>query len=393
MAAVRCSGMTPHQLIEARRPWLRDLPLRPGLTRARSEADDTILARIVTAYRLATAAEQDRGVVRDGPWSRIRSHHMGELMALLAAGNLRPLGEYLRELPRRSAGHGFFQGRPTLEEIVRDHLQERGRLVWIMDAVCGLAESLGVLGVVCPEAPPTIPVSPPTVEELVARVEAATGLPITVPDVFAGLHGVAVGDRVVHVRSACAVYAALRIRDWLKERQGRPLADCTICEIGPGVGLVPAALGALGAERMHLVDLPELNAIQAYFLAQALPGHRLSLFGEPPAADGRFVRIVPDFEFLAGTSDRFDLVFNQDSLPEIDLPAVRRYLDRIGRTSTYFFSINQETRVPVGTPLDGGFLPSMVRETHFLRRLERMPSWCRAGYLEEMFVSADPPPT
>jgi hypothetical protein len=144
---------------------------------------------------------------------------------------------------------------------------------------------------------------------------------------------------------------------------------------------------------MHLVDLPELNAIQAYFLAQALPGHRLTLFGEPPAADEPTVRILPDFEFLAGEAPRCDLVFNQDSLPEIDLNAVRRYLDRIAGVTKYFFSINQETRVPVGTPLAGGFLPSLVRETHSLRRLERMPSWCRSGYLEELFVSADPHPT
>lgn len=384
--------MTPSDLIVARRPWLRDLPLQAGQTRARTTADDAILDRLVQAYRKASAAERDRGVVRDGPWSRIRSQHMGEFIALLTAGRREPLVEYLRELPGRSAGHGFFQGRLTLDEIARDREQERGRLIWIMDAVCGLAESLGLLGVVCPEAPPTIPVAPPTVAELVARIEQATGLVVTVPEVFAGLHGVAVGDRVVHVRSACAVYAALRIRDWLADREGRTLAHCRICEIGPGVGLVPAALAGLGAREMLLVDLPELNAIQAYFLAQALPGHALSLFGEPPATDGPTVRIIPDFEFLAGDVPRCDLIFNQDSLPEIDLHGVRRYLDRIARTTTYFLSINQETRVPVGTPLAGGFLPSMVRPPHPLRRLERMPSWCRAGYLEEIFVSADQRP-
>ena len=384
--------MTPSDLIVARRPWLRDLPLQAGQTRARTTADDAILDRLVQAYRKASAAERDRGVVRDGPWSRIRSQHMGEFIALLTAGRREPLVEYLRELPRRPAGHGFFQGRLTLDEIARDREQERGRLVWTMDAVCGLAESLGLLGVVCPEAPPTIPVAPPTAAELVARIEQATGLVVTVPEAFAGLHGVAVGDRVVHVRSACAVYAALRIRDWLADREGRTLAHCRICEIGPGVGLVPAALGGLGAREMLLVDLPELNAIQAYFLAQALPGHALSLFGEPPATDGPTVRIVPDFEFLAGDVPRCDLIFNQDSLPEIDLHGVRRYLDRIARTTTYFLSINQETRVPVGTPLAGGFLPSMVRPPHPLRRLERMPSWCRAGYLEEIFVSADQRP-
>ena len=74
-------------------------------------------------------------------------------------------------------------------------------------------------------------------------------------------------------------------------------------------------------------------------------------------------------------------------LMPVDLP------DRIAGVTNYFFSINQETRVPVGTPLDGGFLPSMVRETYSLRRLERMPSWCRSGYREELFVSAEPQPT
>jgi hypothetical protein len=140
---------------------------------------------------------------------------------------------------------------------------------------------------------------------------------------------------------------------------------------------------------MLLVDLPELNAIQAYFLAQVLPGHALSLFGEPILANEPIVRIIPDFEFLDGDTPHCDLIFNQDSLPEIDLPSVHRYLERIARTSKYFFSINQETRVPVDTPLDGGFLPSLIRSPHPLRRLERMPSWCRAGYIEEIFAGME----
>jgi len=378
--------MLSNELIEARRPWLRELPLNAGQTRARSIPDGEVLDRIMQAYRSASTAEKDLGVVRGGPWSRIRHQRMGELIALLLAGRREPLAEYLRELPMRQAGHGFFQGQATLETIQRNPEQERGRLVWIMDSICGLAESLGLLGVVCPEAPPTIPVDPPTVAKLVTSIEQATGLPISVPDVFSGLFGVAVGDRVVHLRSICAVYAALRIRDWLVEREGLPLADSFICEIGPGIGLVPAALGALGARRMLLVDLPELNAIQAYFLAQVLPRHALSLFGEPIPANQPAVRIIPDFEFLDGEPCRCDLIFNQDSLPEIDLPSVHRFLERIARSAKYFLSINQETRVPADTPLNGGFLPSLVRSSHPLRRLERMPSWCRAGYIEEIFA-------
>jgi hypothetical protein len=206
-----------------------------------------------------------------------------------------------------------------------------------------------------------------------------------VPDICAGLFGLASGDRVIHVRSACAVYAACRIQDWLREREGRALDECRICEIGPGIGLVPTILGGLGARELFLVDLPELNAMQAYFVSQSLPSHHLSLFGEPSPTAGPIIRILPDFEFLDGVMPRFDLVFNQDSLPELDLDTVRRYLARIPRTTRYFLSINQETRVPEATPLAGGFLPSMLRGSANWRCLYRMPAWARAGYLEEMY--------
>jgi len=379
-------GMNHVDLIERRRPWLRDLPLRAGLTGGPSRPDTVMLERIVAAYRRASDRERDRGVVRSGPWQRIRSGHMGELIALLEAGHPQPLADYLGELPRRHAGHGFFQGKPTYDATMADAVAQRRRLVWIMDSVCGLAESLGLLGVDCPEAQPTIPVAPPSADELVDRIEAATGLPLGVPHVCAGLFGMAVGDRVVHVRSACAVYAAGRIREWLDERTGKGLADCRIGEIGPGIGLVPILLAGLGARHLTLIDLPELNAMQAFFLSQALPTHRLVLCGEECPAELPAVRIMPDFEFLDGPVVEVDLLFNQDSLPELDLDTVRRYLERIPRSAGHFLSINQETRVPEGTPLAGGFLPSLLRQATGYRRLARVPAWCRAGYLEEMFA-------
>ncbi len=377
------------ELIEHRRPWLGTAAMQLCLTQSFSEPANDVLERIIHAYRLASEAERERSVVRSGPWQRIRSEHMGELVSLMEAGQPAALAAYLRELPLRPAGHGFFQGKVRFEATAAAPLAGRRQLALIMDAICGLAEWLGVLGVVCPEGRPTIPSVPPTVEQLVDQIESATGLPLGVPQICAGLYGLAVADRVVHVRSACAVYAACRIRDWLGEHTGRALGDCRIGEIGPGIGLVPALLGRLGARHLMLVDLPELNAMQAYFLHQSMPLHQLVLFGEPMPADGSTIQILPDFEFLDGPEPGLDLVFNQDSLPELDLPTVRRYLDRIPKAARYFLSINQETRVPVGTPLTGGFLPSMLKNVVGYRCLYRMPAWCRAGYLEEMFLCGE----
>lgn len=373
-------------LIEQRRPWLRESELVAGLTRAATGPDPDILLRIVAAFHQAKQAERELGVVRGGPWQRIRSDHMGELTALLEAGRPEPLNDYLRELAVRQAGHGFFQGKPTFDVIQANPTSQRQRLLWIADSVCGLAEWLGVMGVSCPEGRPTVPAPPPVLDELVARIEARVGLPLRVPEICGGLFGLASGGGVVHVRSTTAVYAALRIQRSLLERERRPLDQGRVCEIGPGIGLVASVLGRLGARELTLVDLPELNAMQAYFLAQALPNHPLALFAEPAPPPGPALRIMPDFEFLSGSAGRFDLIFNQDSLPELDLETVRRYLDVIPRSTRLFLSFNQETRVPVGTPPGAAFLPSLLPDSPSVRCLERSPAWLRAGYVEELFA-------
>lgn len=374
-------------LIEQRRPWLRESELTAGLTQAAPGPDPDVLLRIIAAYRRAKQAEHDRGVVRGGPWQRIRGEHMGELSSLLEAGRPQPLNDYLRQLAIREAGHGFFQGKPTFDVIHANPASQRQRLLWIADSVCGLAEWLGLVGVSCPEGRPTAPAPPPKLDELAAQIEARTGLPLHVPDICGGLFGLAAGGGVVHVRSTTAVYAALRIQRALRDREGRPLEQSRVCEIGPGIGLVAFMLGRLGARELTLVDLPELNAMQAYFLAQALPNHPLALFAEP-APPSPALRIMPDFEFLSGSTGRFDLIFNQDSLPELDLETVRRYLDLIPRGCRLLLSFNQETRVPVGTPPGAAFLPALLPDSQQVRCLERSPSWLRAGYVEELFACA-----
>lgn len=373
-------------LIEQRRPWLRESELTASLTRAANGPDHGILLRIITAFRQAKQAEHDLGVIRGGPWQRIRSDHMGELASLLEAGHPEPLNEYLRELAIRQAGHGFFQGKPTFDVINASPSSQRQRLLWIADSVCGLAEWLGLVGVSCPEGRPTVPAPPPTLDELVARIETRIGLPIRVPEICGGLFGLASGGGAIHVRSTTAVYAGLRIQRSVRDRERRSLDESRICEIGPGIGLVASVLGRLGAGDLTLVDLPELNAMQAYFLAQALPNHRLTLFAEPAPPAGPTLRIMPDFEFLSGSAGRFDLIFNQDSLPELDLETVRRYLDVIPRSTRLFLSFNQETRVPVGTPPGAAFLPSLLPDGQQVRCLERSPAWLRAGYVEELFA-------
>lgn len=372
-------------LIECRRPWLRNETFAAGVTRAADGPGLAILQRIVAAYRRAKQAEADRGITRCGPWERIRNNHMGELIALLDSGHPEPLNGYLRELAIRDAGHGFFQGKVGYDMLHSGELLQRDRLLWIADSICGLAEWLGITGVHCPEAQMKVNSWHPRSCELVARIEAGTGLPLAVPDICGGLFGLAAASGVVHVRSATAAYAAMRIQ----RLAGLPMAQCRFCEIGPGIGLVAFLLGLLGAGEIVLADLPELNAIQAYFLAQALPQYQLALFGETLQEGRRTIRILPDFDFLSGTAGRFDIIFNQDSLPELELETVGRYLDIISQSTRFFLSINQESRLPDGAAEGAAFLPSLLSGLPHVHCLERSPSWLRAGYIDELFSFSD----
>lgn len=378
--------MNTTALIEERRPWLKKSELVSGLTQASSGPNTSILSRIVAAFRKAKQIEREFGVIRGGPWRRILCDHMGELTDLLEAGSLGPLNAYLQQLAIRQAGHGYYQGKATYDAIHTSPEAQRQRLLWIADSVCGLAEWLGVMGVSCPEGRPTVPHLPPPLEDLVVSIESQIGMPIQVPNICGGLFGLAAGGGVVHVRSTTAVYAALRIQRSLLDRNNLSLEQTRICEIGAGIGLVPFFLGRLGAKDMTLVDLPELNAVQAFFLSQALPNHQLILFAESTSPSESAVRIMPDFEFLSKPQGSFDMIFNQDSLPELELADVLRYIDVIQRRTRLFLSFNQETRVPLGMQPGVGFLPSILPDSLHIRCLERSPAWLRNGYVEELFA-------
>jgi hypothetical protein len=108
----------------------------------------------------------------------------------------------------------------------------------------------------------------------------------------------------------------------------------------------------------------------------------VELFGE---ADSKVaceaVKIFPGsrLDDLAGAD--FNVVINQDSMPELPSSEIKRYLKWIAaHTSGLFFSFNQETR-------NGGQLsvPEFTRSMRNLRRLSRHASWDRRGYVEEVY--------
>jgi len=74
--------------------------------------------------------------------------------------------------------------------------------------------------------------------------------------------------------------------------------------------------------------------------------------------------------------NKFDLVFNSDSLTEIDALNQKKYVNLIINNTKFFYSINHESNNTTVTNL---FLKTNITE------YDKTLYWLRRGYLEEQF--------
>jgi hypothetical protein len=104
------------------------------------------------------------------------------------------------------------------------------------------------------------------------------------------------------------------------------------------------------------------------------------LSGEAPNR----VQVLPWWE-INTPGLRFDVVLNQDSIPEMSPAAGRAYIDRIKQIAPSFYSVNQEAsalNTQTGRQLR---VPELIRDAGGYRRLSRNLFWLRDGYVEEFY--------
>ncbi len=128
-----------------------------------------------------------------------------------------------------------------------------------------------------------------------------------------------------------------------------------VVEIGGGFGGLIAKIKDLHAgARCVRFDLPEVNALQHYYLSQRFPGARLLGFRdfEERGAD-IFLDAAADFLILPGfmiekmPADTVDLAINLRSMMEMDPPVIEyyfRHLHRIMRRGGLFACANRYTK-------------------------------------------------
>jgi hypothetical protein len=184
-------------------------------------------------------------------------------------------------------------------------------------------------------------------------------------------------------RDVLGFYTALRLEQVLT----RCRSDLGVVEIGGGMASLAFFSQQLRPKRYRLYDLPTMSVVQAYVLMRSLGEDQVRLWGE---GAGTAVEIAP--HWALHDDDRPASVFvNQDSLPEINPPDARRYIDTIvAARPEYFLSINQEARAADGMGGRQLVVHDLIRGRPELDLLVRARDWLRKGWVEELYAHRNP---
>jgi hypothetical protein len=363
--------------------------------RSPGAADQSVAAEIIARWRRSSFEQGPTTPRKSDMWDHHVANGHEPLLTLIEANDAAALARYLCRIPIETVGEGVLQGDRAYRDLVAttDSGRNNSALV-IQDSLVSLAQYLGVARLETTEQGPfgqAILADPEKLEDAIA---SAIGVPIVTPAVFHGLFGMRIGGGFIETRGLQALYAALRIKSILgASRPGQDVfSDAVrsrICEIGAGFGLAAYFSCQLGVKHYTIVDLPSMLMMQHYFLRMAMPDVTIKTLkdDEPiPSADG--VYLVTAASFPRRKAERFDLVMNCDSFPEMGDKICKSYFDAIAERSRLLFSINQEANGPLSNNVNGPRQPvvsEMIGRRSDFTSVYRFRTWIRKGYAEELW--------
>jgi hypothetical protein len=345
-----------------------------------------MVARIIQAYHRALEDDPHRHDAPGDLWTNVGAAHHREILDLLRLRDVQGTAQYLRNAPAKGITFGITQGEEVTRRIRTETAAYKLTATLYFDALASLAEYLGILDLDSPEQGTRWAQnlhSDPV--ELIERIGQAIGIRVVYPPVMNAAFGIKTGDGVLSGRDIAALYAALRLRSVAANMQ---IAAPRICEIGGGMGGTALYSNRLGCASYTIIDLPVIGVLQAYFLLRSFPNTPIQLYGEParsPAA----IRLLPTYAF-ADPQSEYDILFNQDSMPEMHSGYSLGYLRQARKNvRRAFLSINQEARNAQHGTNSQTVVRDLVQQVGGYRLLYRFRHWLRAGYAEELYELVD----
>jgi hypothetical protein len=348
------------------------------------ETDFVIAERVIDAFHSAREAEADQtsGVAPAGDlWADIGSRSHSEFVAFVGKRDVKGVAQILANALHHPVSRGLCWDESNRLTYDIAQTSEGSALIGLMiaDRFIAFGEALGVTGVELAEYGLYGNYSIDGLHAIYEGIEKACGVALSIPECF-GLFGIRIGEHTIHTMTPSHAYMAWRVDQVLDSTSGSE-----VCEIGGGYGGSAYFSFLRSPKRYTIIDLPVVNALQAYFLSKTCGPDNVRMFGEPK--EGQTLNVLPYWEMANLKARSVDLVLNQESLPEIERAKAEEYIAEIERTTRgLFLSINHESAARVGHEgFEHGLVSDLVAKNGGFHRNYRFPTWIRRGHVEELY--------
>jgi hypothetical protein len=337
-----------------------------AVTVGETEDDHELVTRIVAAYGRATT-----GYLSDtsSMWAGFFDHHHQDIHGALIAGDVDRVAATLRDPAASNLFYGF--DGLGLSSAGAENPYRPYSSLFILDHLVSFGEASGALDLDYPEGYLYVSARRYTADETVDRIEKKLKTRLVFPNPFPNECGVKSRRGVISHRAVDALYQGWRAAGLL----GNSLDSQRLLEIGGGLGRTAFYARMFGVVDYTIVDLPFTAVSSAYFLGRALGPDAIALFGEDVPDARERIKIVPPEAFLS-SADRYSLVLNVDSLPEVGRDTAERYMKEIAARALMFLSINHEANEFT--------VRELLQEKDNAVSYDRFPYWMRRGYTEEL---------
>lgn len=365
-------------------PGAKRYPLPPvafDYPNASLDETDRLIARsIVTNYQGIRGSRSDASSI----WSYNLETHYRPIAEALELGS----EEGLSQLLSRMFSASYLYGISSAHLFTKDRNIRWGKkivTIKLLDDLVTLGEYLGVIPAECPEQGVSAIGLKNGVAPLVRDIEAKLALSFCFPKIGSA-YGLNVEGRIITPEMSEHIYVAHRIAGFLEKlNREEPRKKLKIVEIGAGFGGTAYWLHKMLPERIEsytIIDMPIVNVMQTYFLAKALGANRVKILQKGERAHAA-INIL-SCEWVDQLQGPFDLLINENSMPEIPHASVENYL-RWARENVqgHFYSYNQEAVTPENEQV---YLPGLIREIQGYTLLQRSLSPMRRGYAEEIYA-------
>ena len=289
------------------------------------------ICRRLTAAFLRATEGGDRVSLADGIWKYLEIECHQELIQCLLKKDIEGVNRILSRMFIDPVSSGLALGRDSYLKAKEDPYLVG--LDW-HDKVISLGIALGIIPAQNPEQGEYGTLLNYDSLEILGRVADFLNVDVAPPQI-GGIYGVRHRGKVIPVNHILHIYTSYIIKNLSQAESW----DC--CEVGGGVGFLAYASRLMGVNNFTILDLPLVNVLQGYLLLNSHLRDQVCLYGED--CHNRNIIILPHYE-MNRLMNKYHLIINQDSMPEMKKETMYNYLNRLSLISKgYFLSINQES--------------------------------------------------